>query len=174
MAWASKEEEAMNIVKLHMGVMDYEQKKKTCKIYTQLFFPELDNTWSNVQWVTLQGVTYVTMWDHEHLLRNIKFAMIAEMLGVGPYKYCIITNLMPYFENRLALLMGYLPRQKMCFYPTLYVLRGPFQRAPWRSWGQMISHRRNLFRNPFIRTIYHTQQFVIFLQTGCYEGSFWP
>ena len=164
----------MNIVKLHMGVMNYEAKKRTCEVYMQAFFPELDTSWTNNQWTTLGGVTYVTMWDPEHLIRNIKFFMIAEMLGIGPYRYCILTNVMPYFEERLALLISYLPRWKMHFYPSLYVLRGPFLRQPWRTWGQIISLRHRTFRNPFVRTIYHTQQFVVFLQTGYFEASIWP
>ena len=40
MAWASKEEEAMEIVGKHMGVMRLEKKKELSKIYSKLIFPQ--------------------------------------------------------------------------------------------------------------------------------------
>ena len=156
MAWASKEEEAMSIVRLHMGVMKYDKKQEMSNLYTRLIFPNLGNSWSNVQWTTHGGVTYVTMWDNEHLLKNIKYAMMMEMLGLGPYKYCIVSNIMPRFESKLMLLMSYLPMEKMCFYPPVFDLYYPFQRPPWREWGEMIFNRRLNLKNPLLQTIYYT------------------
>ena len=71
MAWASKEEEAMNLVRLHMGVMKDDKKKELSELYAPLIFPQQGNAWSNVKWTTIWGVTLVTMWDEEHLLWNI-------------------------------------------------------------------------------------------------------
>ena len=65
--------------------------------------------------MTHWGVTYVTMWDEEHLLKNIQFAMIQEMMGIGPAKYCIVNNIMPNFEKRLMFLLNYLPKKKSAF-----------------------------------------------------------
>ena len=39
MAWASKEEEAMDIFGKHMGVMRLEKKKELSEIYSKLIFP---------------------------------------------------------------------------------------------------------------------------------------
>ena len=40
MAGASKEEEAMDIVGKHMGVMRLEKKKELSEIYSKLIFPQ--------------------------------------------------------------------------------------------------------------------------------------
>ena len=78
MAWASKKEEAMNLVRQHMGVMKVDKKRELSELYTRLIFPLQGNGWGDVKWVTPLGVTFVTMWDEEHLLKNIRFAMIQE------------------------------------------------------------------------------------------------
>ena len=173
MAWASKEEEAMNVVRLHMGVMEERKKKELSELYDQLIFPRRGHAWSDVKWTTIWGVTLVTMWDEEHLLRNIQYAMILEMLGMGPIRYCIVTNSMPNFEKRLMLLINYLPHKRMCFYPRRFILGRPFLRHPWAEIGDQICNRRMNIKNPLLRTVYFTQQFVIFLRTGVYGPTFW-
>ena len=71
MAWASKEEEAMDIAGKHMGVMRLEKKKELNEIYAKLIFPRQGLNWTDVKWTTHWGVTFVTMWDKDHLLKNI-------------------------------------------------------------------------------------------------------
>ena len=117
MAWASCKEEAMNIVGHHMGVMRVEKKQELQELYLRLIFPRQGQGCDHVPWMTRWGVTYVTMWDEEHLLKNIHFAMIQEMMGIGPTKYYIVNNIMPNFEKRLMLLLNYLPQKKMCICP---------------------------------------------------------
>ena len=173
MAWASKEEEAMNLVRLHMGVMKDDKKKELNLLYTRLIFPRQGNAWTNTKWVSLWGVTFVTMWDEEHLLKNIKFAMIQEMMGIGPKKYCIINNGMPNFVSKLLLLINYLPHKKMCFYPHRFALKPPFHLSPWREIGEAMMSRRYNMKNPLLRTLYFTQQFVIFQRTGLYGPTYW-
>ena len=80
-AWESKEEQAMTIVKDHMKVMDEKKKHKLSELYTKLIFSLQGNAWTDVKWMTKWGVTFVTIWDEEHLLKNIQFAMIQEMMG---------------------------------------------------------------------------------------------
>ena len=99
MAWASHKEEAMNIVGLHMGVMRAQKKRELQELYLRLIFPRQGQGWDHVPWTTHWGVTYVTMWDEEHLLKNIQFAMIQELMGIGPAKCCIVKNIMPNFEK---------------------------------------------------------------------------
>ena len=93
----------------------------------------------DVKWETHWGVTFVIMWDEEHFLKNIQFAMIQEMMGLGPMRYCIVGNAMLNFTSRLLLLLNYLPQKKMCFYPHLFVLDPPFNCSPWREIGEAIS-----------------------------------
>lgn len=173
MAWESKEEEAMYLVRLHMSVMQEKRKKELSDLHYRLIFPQHGNAWSNLKWTSSWGVTMVTMWDEEHLLKNIKYAMILEMLGLGPQIYCVFTNWMPSFEKRLMLLMNYLPHQKMCFYPPKVILRKPFQHSPWREIGQAIINRRLRLKNPIFKAVFYTQQYMVFLKTGIYETSSW-
>lgn len=173
MAWASTEEQAMYLVRQHMGVMSLEKKKALIELYSQLFFPQQENGWSNVRWTTRYGVTFVTMWDEEHLYNNLRLAMIKEIMGLGPMKYCIVNNAMSNFESKLILLIHFLPQKKMCFFPPKDVLGGPFSHSPWLEIGEAIRSRRLSLKNPFLRTIFYTQQFVIFMRTGFYGPSYW-
>ena len=52
MAWASKEEEAMDIIGKHMGVMRLEKKKELSEIYAKLIFPQQGLNWTDVKWTT--------------------------------------------------------------------------------------------------------------------------
>ena len=76
MAWETCEEEAMNIVRKHMHKMRIEKKKKISELYSRHFFPRQGQNWTDVKWTTHWGVTFVTMWDEEHLIKNIQFSMI--------------------------------------------------------------------------------------------------
>ncbi len=165
----------MDVVQRHMREMSKPRKDALVEHYSNVFFgnePQIG--WNNVRWVTRGGVTFVTMWDEEHLYNNLRLAMIKEMIGLGPKKYCIVNNMMPNFEKKLLLLIYFLPHKKMCFFPPRELLSGPFTHAPWLEIGRAISSNRTLdLKNPMLRTIYYTQQFVIFIKTGFYGPSYW-
>ena len=116
MAWESFEEEALHIIGLHMSVMTREQKEALNKLYFQHIFLERKDTWSMepdfgwniVEWIAIDA-SLLTMWDEEHLLSNIRFAMIQELMKTRPAKYCIINSQVPSFESKLLLLTNYLP-----------------------------------------------------------------
>ena len=172
MAWASQEEEDLHHIGQHMGVMEVEKRRELSDLYTRLIFPRQNHTWSDIKWTTLWGVTFITIWDNEHLLTNIWFAMLQEQI-MGPRNYCILTNWMPNFESRLLLLIKYLPHKKMCFFPPRFALRGPFLCSPWREIGDEISMRSLRLKNPLVCTLYYSQQFQIFIQTGIYGETVW-
>ena len=144
MAWASKEEEAMNLVHKHMGVMKVNKKRELNELYTRLIFPLQGNGWADVKWVTHWGVTFVTMWDEEHLLKNIQFAMIQEMMGLGPQRYCVFFNSTPNFYSKLKLIMSSLPQEKIFLYPAIARLEGPFLQEPWLTRGRALCSRSSL------------------------------
>ena len=154
MAWETREEEAMNIVSKHMREMRIEKEKKSSELYSRHLFPTHGQNWTNVKWTTHWGVTFVTMWDEEHLIKNIQFAMIQEMMGQGPMRYCIVYNEMPNFFKSLLLLINYLPQKRMCFYPPQVILEPPFDHSPWREIGEAINsrcfHLRILYLELFI------------------------
>ena len=118
-----------------------------------------------VKWTTMGEGTFVTMWDEEHLLSNIRFAMIQELMKTRPAKYYIINSQVPNFESKLLLLTNYLPHEKMCFYPPKNDLVGPFLRTHWKEIGKSICGRTLGSRPPLLRTIIYTQQFAVFLKT---------
>ncbi len=150
-----------------MSVMQENKRNELRELYTRLIFPRQGDTWSSTKWTTCGGITMVTMWDKEHMLTNIKYAMILEQMGIGPTFYCIFTNWMPFFESRVLFLMHYLPHQKMCFYPPRFTLRGLFLRSAWKEIGQEICRRHVSLKNPLFRTFCYTQQqYMVFKQTG--------
>ena len=168
MAWTTLEEEAMDIIGKHMWVMRLEKKRELSELYARLIFPQQGQDWTDVKWTTHCGPTFVTMWDKDHLLKNIQFAILQEMMGLGPMKCCIIYNEMPNFFNWLLLLINYLPQKKMCFYPPCFFFEAPFDHSPWREIGEAICRRWFYLKNPIFWTIYYTQKFVIFQRIGVY------
>ena len=180
MAWASFEEEALHIIGLHMSVMT-EQKENLSRLCFQLIFLESENTWSIelgfgwniIKWKTMDKVTCVIMWDEEHLFSNIRFAMIQELMKIGPAKYCIINSWVSNFESKLLLLIIYLPHEKMCFYPPKDDLDGPFLRSPWRELSKAICGRTLESQPPLLRTIIYTQQFAVLLRSRLGQQILW-
>ena len=164
----------MDVVWRHMEGMSSPRKDTLIKHYSNVFFRhEQKKGWNNIRWTTRGGGTFVTMWDEEHLYNNLLLAMIKEMMGVGPAKNCIVNNVMPNFENKLLLLIHFLPHKKMCFFPPREFLSGPFNHAPWLEIGEAILNRTMNLKNPLLRTIYYTHQFVVFTKTGFYGPSYW-
>ena len=84
MAWKSSKEQALNLIGQHRGVMKDDNKEELSGLYSRLIFPERQeewsmqrgNAWDLVKWTTLEGVTFVTTWDNDHLLNNLHYAMI--------------------------------------------------------------------------------------------------
>ena len=155
----------MDIVGKHMRVMRLEKKKELSEIYSKLIFPQQGLNWTDVKWTTHWGVTFVTMWDEEHLLKNIQYAMILERMDLGPMKYCIVYNDMPNFFSKLLLLF-YLPHKKMCFYPPSFFFDAPFNHSPWMEIGDAIRSRWFYLKNSIFYTFY------VFQRTGVYGRSY--
>ena len=158
----------MIVVSKHMGVMREEKKHELWDLYSRLIFPHQGLGWDDIPWVTHWGVTYVTMWDDKHLLKNIQFAMIQEMMGIGPTHYCIINNVMPNFQQKVMLLINYLSMKKMCICPQEVYLGAPFDRFPWSGTRNRICNKRLHTKSPLLCTIFYTQQFVVFIRTVIY------
>ena len=137
----------MDVIGKHMQVMRLEKKRELSELYARLIFPRQGKDWNNVKWTTQWGVTFVAMWDEDHLIKNIKISILQEMMGLGPMKYCIIYNKMPNFFSRLLLLVNYLPQKKMCFYPPHFFFDARFDHSPWREIGEAIHSRQFHLKN---------------------------
>ena len=161
----------MDIIGKHMQSMRLEKKRELSNLYSRLMFPQQGQNWTGIKWTTHWGVTFVTMWDEDHLIKNIKFSMIQELMGLGPMKYYIVYNEMPNFSSWLLLLINYLPHQNMCFFLPWFPLAGPFLHSSWRKIGKEICGRTFRLKSPLIRTLYYSQQFQNFLQIGIYGHS---
>ena len=53
-----------------MAVMDLDNRVRMCEIFADIFFPNRLESWGHAMWGTHWGVTFVTMWNKEHLMRN--------------------------------------------------------------------------------------------------------
>ena len=83
----------MNLIRKHMESMSLEKKDNLISYYTNVFLPREDKGYfNNIKWTTSKGETFVTMWDEKPFKDNLCLAMIKEVMGVGPEKYCIINN----------------------------------------------------------------------------------
>ena len=75
---------------------------------------------------------------------NIRLALYAEALGLGPRLYCIMRIGTLGFSERVYLLAQFLPPEKLCLYPFWGTpLGGPFDKSPEaREIGAAISCQR--------------------------------
>ena len=80
-----------------------------------------------------QDMICIQLFGQEWLLKNLKVAMLREVIGIGPQRYCIVFNQAPSFYSKLKLILAYLPIEKMFLYPPQESLGGPFLREPWLS-----------------------------------------
>ena len=181
MAWKSTEEQALNLIGQHMGVMKDDNKEELSGLYSRLIFPERQeewsmergNAWDLVKWTTLEGVTFVTTWDNDHLFNNLRYAMIQESMGKGPSQYCIINSADPSFESKILLLANYLPQEKMCIHPPRENFESTLAIEYWKDLGTAICSRQLYLEHPITRTIFYTQQFVLYLRSGKYGPPYW-
>ena len=92
MAWNSKRAEAMVVAGLHLGVMPWARKLEFSERCARNIFQDPHNSRDVVQWERHWGITIAFLGPRENLIRNLEFAMIQELLGMGPSKYCLVSN----------------------------------------------------------------------------------
>lgn len=138
MAWLSNEEQAMFFVRQHLEGSSYASRLDYYRLLREKIFPRRGWVWEHENWDSYRGVTAATVFGNNHLLKNLSLAILGEMLGLGPEKYCIIDSDIPDFESRLLLVLRYLPLQKICLYPPRTTLGGPFSQPPWRAIGETL------------------------------------
>ena len=94
-----------------------------------------------VRWTMRWGVVLVDLREKNSLMKNIRYYMLQDQMGLGPSKYCEQGHNLPGYESRVLLLMNYLPQEKICTYPLCLILKGPFVRPQWREKGNELSLR---------------------------------
>lgn len=141
MAWNSREEEALARVSDHLMVSSKAKKRSFVKLMSRLIFPQEGATGAQTRWITSQSITRVTVWGQDHVLNNLRLAVIREAMGLGPHHYCIIRSAAPNFESKVLLLARYLPRERLSIRPIGPPLGGPFLQPHWRSLGEEICQR---------------------------------
>ena len=80
----------------------------------------------------------IQLFGQHWLLQSLRVAMLKEVVGVGPQRYCIVFNGAPNFFSKLKMILAYLPIEKMFLYPAPESLGGPFLQEPWLSQGQLL------------------------------------
>ena len=167
MAWKSSEEQAMQVVKQHLEEANLEMRQAIIRSQEEFTFPDLAHPrWQRTQWVTHNEITYVTTWGEGHLLNNLKVAMIKELLGLGPHHYCIIDNKLPEMDNRILLLLYFLPSAKLCFYSKQGKMRNISLGSPWKEIVKGISERDILLDKDLARILHFFQRFEIWADFG--------
>ena len=82
--------------------------------------------------------------DYLLLMNNIKLALLKEIMGLGPKRYCLIRNRTPRFYTHVGLVLQYLPRHKMFIFLRNKNRRSIFGREPWLTWWNTICKRPSL------------------------------
>ena len=140
MAWTSTEEQALTHLHTHLEVAHSTKKEEVlASVHGTLFDWRLG--WDHDYWMTDKGLTSVTVFGDNHLVKNLNYAVVKEMLGMGPDRYCVIDTHLPDFEHRLLRVIKNIPSHKVCLYPPRTSLGGPFSVAPWDTIGRLICAR---------------------------------
>ena len=132
MAWESKGEEGRETVWSYVLQLNCDQQETLHRIYGLKISP------FRGEWKTMDGLTFVNLRNCENVLNNLSLAVLKEMLGMGPWQYCIVRSYNREFESFLILALHYLPRNKICMYPSDETLLGSFLYLPWRDIGRRI------------------------------------
>ena len=142
MAWNSKGAAAMAVIGEHLSVLPLDQKLEFRDKCARNIFQDPDNTGNVIPWERQWGITIAFMGPRENLIRNLEFAMIQELLGLGPPKYCLVSNKFKEFDKRVLLVLNYLPQKKICMFPPTRIPRGPFEAPIWEKWGKILRKQR--------------------------------
>ena len=86
----------------------------------------------------------IQLFGEYYLLKNIRLAMLKEVVGLGPQRYCVFFHFAPNFYSKLKLIMNYFPHEKIFLFPATARLEGPFLQEPWLSRGRALSSRPSL------------------------------
>ena len=67
MAWISREEEALDRVREHLGESNQYVRMEFFEAVTRAVFPRLGVTGAQTRWITRGDVTQITLWGRQHL-----------------------------------------------------------------------------------------------------------
>ena len=97
-----------------------------------------------------QDMTCIQLYGQHWLLQNLRVAMLREVAGIGPQRYCIVFNQAPSFYSKLKMILAYLPIDKMFLYPAQESLGGPFLQEPLLSRGQLLCSQPSISREEYM------------------------
>ena len=75
----------------------------------------ISNTW---RYNPSRDMVCIEFSNPYRLKDRLEYAMLRKIVGLGPQRYCIVYQEEYLFSLRLAIVMTYLPRQKMFLYPA--------------------------------------------------------
>ncbi len=135
MSWDSQEEIVCQRLKDYVVSLKPEEKKKLGDAYERTLSPHFG------KWTTMNDLTFVILRQRQNVLDSISLALLKEMIGLGPLRYCVVRSYNQEFESLLMLALHYLPKGKFCMYPEEETLAGPFLHSPWSRLGKDICSR---------------------------------
>ena len=91
----------------------------------------------------------ILFWAPPSLIDNLPIAMLMEVVGVGPQRYCIFFEDTPTFYSMFKLILYSLPQEKMFLYPAGTMLGGPFLHEPWLSRAQALQAQPSITREEY-------------------------
>ena len=103
MSWKTLKESANEIVWKCIDGYDKCQKERLVVHLTNLIFPDKGDTGMQIIWRTEQGITYATSWGQQHVLNNLRLAMLKEQLGLGLDQYVVELLTADTFERKSLL-----------------------------------------------------------------------
>ena len=84
MAWNSCEDEAMARINDHLDVSNCYVRWGFVMVVACSIFPKEGMTRVQTKWITRQNVTRVILYGQQHVLNNLRLAMVKEAMGIGP------------------------------------------------------------------------------------------
>ena len=108
--------------------------------------------WRYLQLSLSRDMLAIQIWDCCSFLGNLRIAMLMEVVGVGPQRYCIVYDSSLDFYSKLKLILYSLPQEKMFLFPTSARLEGPFlhELGPKPSMPALLSRRRSMWQNLYV------------------------
>ena len=149
MAWTTPREEICTTLLNYTACPLPERKTELKNIYGKAINP------FRGEWTTMNQVIFVNLRNRENVLRNLKLAILKEVVGLGSQYYCVINSYNLDVESLLMLVLHYLPKEKFCIYPENESLRGPFLYEPWKILGQRICNRPTISLERYLSYLEH-------------------
>ena len=117
--------------------------------YTMMFGHYDCRNWRYWQLSPSRDMLAIHLWGRDDLIDNLRIAMLMEVVGIEPQRYCIYYDDSPEFYNLLQLVLYALPQERIFLYPTGSIIGGPFLHEPWLARARAIQYHPSLTKEEY-------------------------